>query len=152
MADTRTSEQVSEQASFTKDLGLDSLDAVEVVMAIEGELSVQPPPRSLSPSAQRHRLRFANPHSKPDPWSPHRQTSTCSLTLSASSRMLYYHIAEEFSIEIPDEEADRITTIGEGGFQVQGLETQSSPSSSTSSSPPSSSTAIDYISKSPEAH
>ncbi|KDE09022.1 NADH dehydrogenase (ubiquinone) 1 alpha/beta subcomplex 1 [Microbotryum lychnidis-dioicae p1A1 Lamole] len=58
--------KVTETASFTNDLGLDSLDAVEVVMAIE----------------------------------------------------------EEFSIEIPDEDADRITTVGE---------------------------AIDYISKSPEA-
>jgi len=30
--------QVTPTASFTNDLGLDSLDAVEVVMAIEGEL------------------------------------------------------------------------------------------------------------------
>ncbi|KAK4056612.1 mitochondrial acyl carrier protein [Microbotryomycetes sp. JL221] len=59
--------KVTPTASFTNDLGLDSLDAVEVVMAIE----------------------------------------------------------EEFSIEIPDEEADKITTVGE---------------------------AIEYISKSPEAH
>ncbi|GAA6063743.1 hypothetical protein JCM10212_000782 [Sporobolomyces blumeae] len=59
--------KVTPQAAFTNDLGLDSLDAVEVVMAIE----------------------------------------------------------EEFAIEIPDEDADRITTVGE---------------------------AIDYISKSPEAH
>ncbi|GAA6022121.1 hypothetical protein JCM10207_000769 [Rhodosporidiobolus poonsookiae] len=61
------STKVAPGASFTSDLGLDSLDAVEVVMAIE----------------------------------------------------------EEFAIEIPDEDADRITTVGE---------------------------AIDYISKSPEAH
>ncbi|GAA5844438.1 hypothetical protein JCM11251_001664 [Rhodosporidiobolus azoricus] len=61
------STKVVPAASFTNDLGLDSLDAVEVVMAIE----------------------------------------------------------EEFAIEIPDEDADRITTVGE---------------------------AIDYISKSPEAH
>ncbi|GAA5823140.1 hypothetical protein JCM5353_005792 [Sporobolomyces roseus] len=59
--------KVTAAAAFTNDLGLDSLDAVEVVMAIE----------------------------------------------------------EEFAIEIPDEDADRITTVGE---------------------------AIDYISKSPEAH
>ncbi|GAA6054394.1 hypothetical protein JCM3770_002235 [Rhodotorula araucariae] len=58
--------KVAPTASFTNDLGLDSLDAVEVVMAIE----------------------------------------------------------EEFAIEIPDEDADRITTVGE---------------------------AIDYITKSPEA-
>merc|ERR1712093_856113 len=57
--------QLQETASFTSDLGLDSLDAVEVVMAIE----------------------------------------------------------EEFAIEIPDEEADQITTVGQ---------------------------AIDYISKTPE--
>ncbi|GAA6039100.1 hypothetical protein JCM8097_005324 [Rhodosporidiobolus ruineniae] len=61
------STKVTPAASFTNDLGLDSLDAVEVVMAIE----------------------------------------------------------EEFAIEIPDEDADRITTVGE---------------------------AIDYITKSPEAH
>ncbi|BGP07319.1 mitochondrial acyl carrier protein [Rhodotorula toruloides] len=60
------STKLTPTASFTNDLGLDSLDAVEVVMAIE----------------------------------------------------------EEFAIEIPDEEADRITTVGE---------------------------AIDYISKTPEA-
>ncbi|KAL8290130.1 hypothetical protein RQP46_003069 [Phenoliferia psychrophenolica] len=59
--------KVSATASFTNDLGLDSLDAVEVVMAIE----------------------------------------------------------EEFSIEIPDAEADKITTVGQ---------------------------AIEYISKSAEAH
>merc|ERR1712230_4145 len=47
--------KVSAGASFTNDLGLDSLDAVEVVMAVE----------------------------------------------------------EEFAIEIPDEEADKITTVGE---------------------------------------
>ncbi|SCZ98941.1 BZ3500_MvSof-1268-A1-R1_Chr7-1g09323 [Microbotryum saponariae] len=84
--------KVTETASFTDDLGLDSLDAVEVVMAIE----------------------------------------------------------EEFSIEIPDEDADRITTVGEG------------QSASTTTTTPviqedvlivsSSQTAIDYISKSPEAH
>ncbi|KAI5450880.1 mitochondrial acyl carrier protein [Naganishia albida] len=54
-------------ATFTKDLGLDSLDAVEVVMAIE----------------------------------------------------------EEFAVEIPDEEADQITSVGQ---------------------------AIEYIAKTPEAH
>ncbi|KAJ1029943.1 hypothetical protein NDA16_000857 [Ustilago loliicola] len=59
--------KVSATSSFTSDLGLDSLDAVEVVMAIE----------------------------------------------------------EEFSIEIPDEEADNITTVQQ---------------------------AIDYIAKSPEAN
>ncbi|UZJ53323.1 hypothetical protein CBS101457_002643 [Exobasidium rhododendri] len=59
--------KVSNSSSFTGDLGLDSLDAVEVVMAVE----------------------------------------------------------EEFSIEIPDAEADNITTVQE---------------------------AIDYISKTPEAH
>ncbi|KAH8916239.1 acyl carrier protein [Atractiella rhizophila] len=48
-------QKISTTSSFTSDLGLDSLDAVEVVMAIE----------------------------------------------------------EEFSIEIPDEEADKITTVGE---------------------------------------
>ena len=32
--------QVSATASFTNDLGLDSLDAVEVVMAIEGALAL----------------------------------------------------------------------------------------------------------------
>ncbi|KAI5475852.1 acyl-carrier protein [Pseudohyphozyma bogoriensis] len=59
--------KVTATASFTDDLGLDSLDAVEVVMAIE----------------------------------------------------------EEFAIEIPDDDADKITTVGE---------------------------AIEYISKTPEAH
>jgi acyl carrier protein len=50
--------QLSPTSSFTKDLGLDSLDAVEVVMAIE----------------------------------------------------------EEFAIEIPDEDADAITSVGQGEF------------------------------------
>ncbi|GHJ83746.1 hypothetical protein NliqN6_0148 [Naganishia liquefaciens] len=59
--------KLTPQATFTKDLGLDSLDAVEVVMAIE----------------------------------------------------------EEFAIEIPDEEADAITSVGQ---------------------------AIEYIAKTPEAH
>lgn len=35
------STQVTPEASFTKDLGLDSLDAVEVVMAIEEEFAVE---------------------------------------------------------------------------------------------------------------
>lgn len=34
-------QQVSNSSSFTKDLGLDSLDAVEVVMAIEEEFSIE---------------------------------------------------------------------------------------------------------------
>ncbi|KAH8087943.1 acyl carrier protein-like protein [Filobasidium floriforme] len=59
--------KLSPTSSFTKDLGLDSLDAVEVVMAIE----------------------------------------------------------EEFAIEIPDEDADAITSVGQ---------------------------AIEYIAKTPEAH
>ncbi|KAF9532011.1 acyl carrier protein-like protein [Crepidotus variabilis] len=59
--------KLTQEASFTKDLGLDSLDAVEVVMAVE----------------------------------------------------------EEFSIEIPDAEADEIQTVAQ---------------------------AIDYIAKTPEAH
>lgn len=54
---TRSSSlQLTPTATFTKDLGLDSLDAVEVVMAIE----------------------------------------------------------EEFAVEIPDEEADQITSVGQG--------------------------------------
>ncbi|OMH80695.1 Acyl carrier protein, mitochondrial, partial [Zancudomyces culisetae] len=36
-------ENISETAEFTKDLGLDSLDTVEVVMAIEEEFSVEIP-------------------------------------------------------------------------------------------------------------
>lgn len=35
--------QVSASSSFTSDLGLDSLDAVEVVMAIEEEFSIEIP-------------------------------------------------------------------------------------------------------------
>ncbi|TIA82831.1 hypothetical protein E3P77_01048 [Wallemia ichthyophaga] len=36
-------ENLTEQASFTNDLGLDSLDAVEVVMAIEEEFAIEIP-------------------------------------------------------------------------------------------------------------
>ncbi|CAO3701902.1 unnamed protein product [Rhizopus stolonifer] len=36
-------ENVTVQSNFTKDLGLDSLDTVEVVMAIEEEFSVEIP-------------------------------------------------------------------------------------------------------------
>ena len=74
--------QVTVTSSFTNDLGLDSLDAVEVVMAIEGELW---------------------PVGLPSP-------PTDALPLSS---------AEEFSIEIPDEEADRITTVAEGELEWQ---------------------------------
>ncbi|SGY79200.1 BQ5605_C008g05072 [Microbotryum silenes-dioicae] len=81
--------KVTETASFTNDLGLDSLDAVEVVMAIE----------------------------------------------------------EEFSIEIPDEDADRITTVGEG--QSSSTTTPTQDDVLTNSFIPQ--IAIDYISKSPEA-
>lgn len=35
--------QVTESASFTQDLGLDSLDAVEVVLAVEEEFSIEIP-------------------------------------------------------------------------------------------------------------
>lgn len=35
--------QLSASATFTKDLGLDSLDAVEVVMAIEEEFGIEIP-------------------------------------------------------------------------------------------------------------
>lgn len=35
--------QVSESASFEKDLGLDSLDTVELVMAIEEEFAIEIP-------------------------------------------------------------------------------------------------------------
>lgn len=35
--------QVSNSSSFTADLGLDSLDAVEVVMAVEEEFSIEIP-------------------------------------------------------------------------------------------------------------
>lgn len=36
-------QQLSPTASFTQDLGLDSLDAVEVVMAIEEEFAIEIP-------------------------------------------------------------------------------------------------------------
>ncbi|KAG6845161.1 hypothetical protein H0H87_012957 [Tephrocybe sp. NHM501043] len=78
--------KVSPTAKFSEDLGLDSLDQVEVVMAVE----------------------------------------------------------EEFAIEIPDEEADAITTVQEGialrhfAFRF-GAEIPVLP-------------AIDYVSRSPEAH
>lgn len=70
--------QVSPTASFTNDLGLDSLDAVEVVMAIEG------------PSRFPCVSHFGT-------WLTNRD-----------------NLKEEFAIEIPDEDADRITTVGEG--------------------------------------
>ncbi|KAK4698494.1 NADH dehydrogenase (ubiquinone) 1 alpha/beta subcomplex 1, acyl-carrier protein, partial [Phenoliferia sp. Uapishka_3] len=97
--------QVSATASFTSDLGLDSLDAVEVVMAIE----------------------------------------------------------EEFSIEIPDAEADKITTVGQGTHSTFLLHDRHRSGSRMLilhflCSLPfpligfAQTTAIEYISKSPEAH
>jgi hypothetical protein len=47
-------EQVTPQASFIEDLGADSLDIVELVMAFEEEFSVEVPdetPRNCRPSA-----------------------------------------------------------------------------------------------------
>jgi NADH dehydrogenase (ubiquinone) 1 alpha/beta subcomplex 1 len=38
-------EKLKPSASFTNDLGLDSLDAVEVVMAVEEEFSIEIPTR-----------------------------------------------------------------------------------------------------------
>ncbi|KAN0128417.1 acyl carrier protein [Lactarius tabidus] len=38
-----SSEKITASASFTEDLGLDSLDAVEVVMAVEEEFSIEIP-------------------------------------------------------------------------------------------------------------
>ncbi|PPQ64436.1 hypothetical protein CVT26_002143 [Gymnopilus dilepis] len=70
-------------ASFSKDLGLDSLDAVEVMMAVEEVTSPSLPVFS----------------------------------------MFTLHILQEFSIEIPDAEADEIQTVQQ---------------------------AIDYIAKTPE--
>ncbi|KAH9968976.1 acyl carrier protein [Russula dissimulans] len=61
-------EKLKSSASFTEDLGLDSLDAVEVVMAVE------------------------------EVWLSSRQA--------------------EFSIEIPDEEADGIHTVQQGKSQL----------------------------------
>lgn len=41
--DKVTSTEITEQSSFTKDLGLDSLDVVEVVMEVEHEFNIQIP-------------------------------------------------------------------------------------------------------------
>lgn len=38
-----TSTEITEQSNFTKDLGLDSLDVVEVVMEVEHEFNIQIP-------------------------------------------------------------------------------------------------------------
>jgi acyl carrier protein len=43
LINTRTGQQLSPTATFTSDLGLDSLDAVEVVMAIEEEFGIEIP-------------------------------------------------------------------------------------------------------------
>jgi NADH dehydrogenase (ubiquinone) 1 alpha/beta subcomplex 1 len=43
----RTNEQVALDSHFIKDLGLDSLDAVEVIMAIEEEFSIEIPERDV---------------------------------------------------------------------------------------------------------
>ena len=80
---TTLSRQVSAGASFTNDLGLDSLDAVEVVMAY---VSAWPP-----------------------------RTTLLTPTLPLCS------VEEEFAIEIPDEEADKITTVGEGKHTATAL-------------------------------
>lgn len=66
-------------------------------------------------------------------------------------------LSEEFSIEIPDEEADRITTVGEGTFFVPSpsfwapdlARDRSFFDADRDISIP---TAIEYISKTPEAH
>lgn len=91
---TATPWQVTPTASFTSDLGLDSLDAVEVVMAIEGQSlssrSLARPSRLGCSSCCTHH--FADPAL----WNGLPNST------------------EEFAIEIPDEDADRITTVGEG--------------------------------------
>ena len=55
---------------------------------------------------------------------------------------------EEFAIEIPDEDADRITTVGEGALPHP---TSSLPARSLRLTSDSLSAAVDYITKSPEA-
>ena len=65
--------QLSATSAFTKDLGLDSLDAVEVVMAVE-EVSIT----------------------------------------TVRAYYMTHVMLQEFSIEIPDAEADEITTVQQG--------------------------------------
>lgn len=65
--------QLNKTASFANDLGLDSLDAVEVVMAVE------------------------------------------EVCVASSFILCYAHCPfQEFAIEIPDAEADEITTVQQG--------------------------------------
>ena len=84
--------KVTTTSSFTQDLGLDSLDAVEVVMAIEEEFSIESPSVSSFFGLS-------------DPRGTHSESS------------------DRWTVS--DEDADKITTVGE---------------------------AIDYIAQSKEAH
>ncbi len=89
--------QLTPTASFSKDLGLDSLDAVEVVMAVE-------------------EVRLSH------------------------SRLVHSNvIPQEFSIEIPDVEADEIQTVQQGMVYIPSILCVSRTFS-----------AIDYIAKTPE--
>jgi hypothetical protein len=93
---------------------------------------------------------------------PLRVRSSLWLDLRLSGRRLTLArlFSEEFSIEIPDEEADRITTVGEGKLTASFLPCDWSRAAGPGgaglgaradrSALPS--PAIDYISKSPEAH
>lgn len=91
---TCTALQVNAEASFTSTLGLDSLDAVEVVMAIEEEFNIVSASATLAFAARLGmRMREATAGSPPIP-TPIRSP----------------HCRQQ---EIPDADADAIQTVGQ---------------------------------------
>ena len=94
-------EEVTPDASFVDDLGADSLDTVELVMAFEEEFGIEIPDEDAEKITRVKEDEVTNSASFVDDLGAD----------SLDTVELVMALEEEFECEIPDEEAEKITSV-----------------------------------------
>ena len=104
---------VTEASSFKEDLGADSLDLFELVMALEDEYSVEIPAEDLEQLTTVEEIIAEQLSVEADTVT---EASSFKEDLGADSLDLFelvMALEDEYSVEIPAEDLEQLTTVGE---------------------------------------